>query len=136
MPIDKSALMALFCLASLAAAGAAAATPPGDEGITVTAPRLTDEQVAKAARIYADKVLPPTPLYGQFARWVDPVCIKVSGIDAAYAPRVAARITAAATAAGVKLAPAGCTPNLLVAFTLDARHTVDIITTRMPRTLA
>jgi hypothetical protein len=136
MPVNNSALSALFCLTSLAGAGAAAATPPSDEGITVTAPRLTDEQVAKAARTYADNVLPPTPLYGQFARWQGPVCIKVSGIDPTYAPRIAARITAAATAAGVKLAPAGCTPNLLVAFTLDAKRTVSVITARMPRTLA
>ena len=98
------ALAALLCLAG---AAASAATPPGDDQITVTAPRLTDEQVAKAARTYADKVLPPTPLYGQFARWVAPVCIKVSGLDPGLVPRVAARITAAASAAGVRLAPGG-----------------------------
>ena len=135
MPVNNSALAALFCLTSLAGAGAAAATPPSDEGITVTAPRLTDEQVAKAARTYADKVL-PTPVYGQFARWLAPVCIKVSGIDPAYAPRVAGRIEAAAIIAGVKLAPAGCKPNLLVVFTPDARKTVDVITARRPKTLA
>jgi hypothetical protein len=112
------------------------AMPPPAADITVIAPRLTDEQVAAAARAYAKQVLPPTPLYGQFARWQGPVCVKVSGIDPAYAPRVAARITAAATAAGVKLAPAGCTPNLLVAFTLDAKRTVSVITNRMPKTLA
>jgi hypothetical protein len=111
------------------------AAPVMDERITVTAPRLTDEQAAEAARTYADQVL-PTPVYGQFARWLAPVCIKVSGIDPAYAPRVARRIEAAATAAGVKLATAGCKPNLLVIFTPDARKTVDVITARKPKTLA
>lgn len=135
MLVDKAVVMALLCLAGLGIAGTTAAAAPPDESLTVTAPRLTDEQVATAARTYADQVL-PTPVYGQFARWLAPVCIKVSGIDPAYAPRVARRIEAAATDAGVKLAPAGCKANLLVVFTPDARRTVDVITSRKPRTLA
>lgn len=135
MLVGKFVATTLFCLAGLGVAGTTAAAAPPDRSITVTAPRLTDEQVAAAARTYADQVL-PTPVYGQFARWLAPVCIKVSGIDPAYAPRVARRIEAAATAAGVTLAPAGCKANLLVVFTPDARRTVDVITARKPRTLA
>lgn len=133
MPIGPTLIIALAFLAGPVMAQTA---KPGPEApITVIAPRLTDKQVAAAARTYAKQVL-PTPVYGQFARWLAPVCIKVSGIDPAYAPRVAGRIEAAATTAGVKLAPAGCKPNLLVAFTPDARKTVDVITARRPKTLA
>jgi hypothetical protein len=135
MLVDRSVVTALYCLASLGVAGTTASAAQPDASITVTAPRLTDEQAATAARAYAEQVL-PTPVYGQFARWLAPVCIKVSGIDPAYGPRIARRIEAAAAAAGVKRALAGCKPNLLVVFTPDARKTVDVITARKPRTLA
>jgi hypothetical protein len=133
VPAGRVVITSLALLA--APVMAQTAKPEPDAPITVIAPRLTDEQVAAAARAYARQVL-PTPVYGQFARWLAPICIKVSGIDPAYAPRVARRIEAAATTAGVKLAPAGCSPNLLVVFTPDARKTVDVITARRPKTLA
>ena len=122
-------------LAWLAApALAQAGEPAPGEQITVIAPRPDAEKTAEAARTYADRVL-PTPVYGQFARWLAPVCIKVSGIDPAYAPRIADRIKAVATSAGVRVARAGCQPNLLVIFTPDARRTVDVIVARKPNTL-
>jgi hypothetical protein len=135
MPVSRIAALSFALLATSASAQSAAPTADADASITVIAPRLTDGQIATAARTYADQVL-PTPVYGQFARWLAPVCINVSGIDPAYAPRVARRIEAAATGAGVKLASGGCRPNLLVIFTPDARKTVDVITARKPKTLA
>jgi hypothetical protein len=125
----------IACLALLAAPALAQTDKPEpSESITVIAPRLSDEQVAAAARTYADQVL-PTPVYGQFARWLAPVCIKVSGIDPVYAPRVTARIRAVAEAAGMRVAPDRCRPNLLILFTPDARRTVDVIVAQRPRAL-
>lgn len=123
-----------FIMALTLALASPAAAPPPAADITVTAPRLDADTAAEAARTYADRVL-PTPIYGQFARWRGPVCIKVSGIDPAYAPRITARIRAVAEAAEVKIAPDKCRPNLLIIFTPDARKTVDVIVARKPRTL-
>jgi hypothetical protein len=106
-----------------------------DAPITVIAPRLTDEQVATAARTYARRVLPTQPLYGQFARWRAPICIKVSGTDPVYAPRIEGRIQTVARAADIPVAEAGCRPNLLVIFSPDARKTVEFIVSRKPRAL-
>lgn len=111
------------------------AEPAADTSITVIAPRPDAEKTAEAARTYADRVLPTPPLYGQFARWRAPVCIKVSGVDPVYAPRIEGRIEAVAKAADIPVAEAGCKPNLLVIFTPDARKTVEVIVTRKPRTL-
>lgn len=127
---------ALVIALALLAAPVAAATPEPESGpaITVIAPRLSEEQVAVAARTYADQVL-PTPVYGQFARWLAPVCIKVSGVDPAYAPRITSRIVAVAKGADIRIASDGCRPNLLIVFTPDARRTVDVIVSQRPRTL-
>ena len=114
---------------------APAETPDEAPAITVTGSRLTEAGVAQAANAYVRAVL-PTPSQGQYARWADPVCVKISGIDDIYAARVAARITAAATAAGVKLARSGCRPNLSVIFTEDAATTTRIIIGRKPKQIS
>jgi hypothetical protein len=119
----------------LAAPVLARISEPADSApITVIAPRPDPEKTAEAARAYADRVL-PEPMYGQLARWRTSVCVKVSGIDPVYAPRVERRIQAVAKAANIPLAEAGCQPNLLVIFTPDSRKTVEVIVARKPRTL-
>ena len=124
----------LAMLAAPTLAQGLASKPAPSETITVIAPRLDAEKTAEAARTYADRVM-PEPKYGQFARWRAPVCIKVSGIDPAYAPRVEGRIQAVAKAADIPLAEAGCQPNLLVIFAPDAGKTIEVIVSRKPRTL-
>jgi hypothetical protein len=106
--------------------------PPADDAITVTGERLTDAAIAEGARAYVRNVL-PTPSYGQYARWADPVCVKVTGIDEVYATRVQARINEAAGAAGVKLAKPDCKPNLSVIFTEDAATTIGVIVRKKPK---
>ncbi|WP_310475840.1 hypothetical protein [Sandarakinorhabdus sp.] len=107
-----------------------AAAPP-DESITVENTRLRADQVRSSAGTYAKAGLPPFPDFGQFARWKGPPCISVLGIpDPALAARVAARIAAAATDAGLAAAKPGCKPNLTVAFTDDARGLVAKVKSR------
>jgi hypothetical protein len=130
--LGRIVLAGLVLLAAPATADTADPVP--DAPITVIAPRPDPERTAEAARTYADRVL-PEPMYGQLARWRAPVCVKVSGIDPAYAPRVEARIQTVAKAADIPLAKAGCQPNLLVIFTPDARKTVEVIVARKPRML-
>lgn len=120
-------------LTLLAAALAAPATPEpvASPSITVIAPRLPEAQVRETARAYVRSVL-PIPVQGQYARWLTPVCIKVAGLDDAMSARVGGRIAATATAAGVRLAGAGCRPNLLVMFSADARRDVALIVGKKP----
>lgn len=135
MPIGR--IVTCFgLLAAPALAHGNASEPPPSAPITVIAPRPDAEKTAEAARTYADRVLPTLPLYGQLARWRAPVCIKVSGVDPVYAPRIEGRIQAVARTADIPVAEAGCRPNLLAIFTPDARKTVEVIATRKPRMLS
>lgn len=127
-------MLASFALATLLAA-APADQPVEDKAITVTGSRLTDAAIAEGARAYVRNVL-PTPSHGQYARWADPVCAKVTGIDDVYATRVEARITDAARAAGVRLGKPGCKPNLSVIFTEDAATTVGVIVRKKPKQIS
>ena len=102
--------------------------------ITVTAAPLETDISAKAGA-YVRGVL-PTPLYGQYARWADPICIRVAGLEDDIAARVAARVTAVAAEAAVPVAKTGCKPNLEIAFTTDAATTTRIITRKQPRQIA
>lgn len=102
--------------------------------IIVTAPRLTDAEIATRASSYVSTVL-PTPLLGQYGRWNGKVCVQVAGIEDAPAEQVAARIRSTATTAGIELAPAGCRPNLTIVFSADARATVATIVRKKPRAL-
>lgn len=132
MPVRRAIITSLVLLATPAMAETAEPAPSAP--ITVIAPRPDPEKTAEVARAYAERVL-PEPKYGQLARWRAPVCVKVTGVDPVYAPRIEGRIQAVARAAEIPLAEAGCQPNLLVIFTPDARKTVEVIVTRKPRTL-
>jgi hypothetical protein len=131
-------MIAALALALLAA-DPPASPPPGPPveapAITVTGERLTDEAIAEGARTYVRSVL-PTPSHGQYARWADPVCVKVTGIADSYAALVTARILAAARAADVRIAKDGCRPNLSVVFTEDAAITVAAIVRKQPKQIA
>lgn len=113
---------------------AVASTSAGPE-ITVEAERLTERQIEAKARDFVRDLL-PVPAYGQFARWTQPVCPKVTGIADVYAAMVETRVRAAAMAAGVPLAQAGCRTNLSITFSEDAKVTAGIIARRKPRLVA
>lgn len=118
----------------LVLAALAAIDPAPSDPITVTAPRLTDAEIAARASAYVRTVL-PTPLLGQYGRWNGKVCVQVAGIEDGPAEQVAARIRAIATSAGIEVAAAGCRPNLTIVFSPDARTTVAAIVRKKPRAL-
>lgn len=78
--------------------------------ITVTATPPTDAGLAAKAGAYVRGVL-PTPLHGQYARWADPICVRVAGVGDAVTARVASRIGAVAAQAAIPLAKPGCKPT-------------------------
>lgn len=117
-----------FALAAVLAVAPPSAAPE----IKVEAERLTDRQVAAKARDFVRDVL-PVPSFGQYARWTQPVCPKVTGIADVYAAIVEARVRAAATTAGVPLAGPGCRTNLSITFSEDAKVTAGVIARRKPK---
>ena len=110
--------------------GAAPAEPP----IVVTGTRLSGRQARARAVSFVDGTgiaSGETPV----ARWVDPVCITVVGVDERYAYAVRRRMQAIAVAARVPVARDSCTPNVVVSFTGDAGTVVREVAARAPRRL-
>lgn len=70
------------------------------------------------------------------ARWVDPVCPRVLGLQAEGARRAEARIRAIAEQAGARVAPEPCDSNIVVTFAPDAGAVVREIDRRAPTRLA
>ncbi|OYU14681.1 MAG: hypothetical protein CFE37_09430 [Alphaproteobacteria bacterium PA4] len=103
--------------------------------VTVTGERLTKAEVEARASGYVRAVL-ATPAYDQFARWHEPVCLKLSGITDAAGARVAARLAAIAGDAGAQWGKPGCRPNLQVVFSEDAAVTAGVIARRKPKQIS
>ena len=100
--------------------------------IVVTATPLVNAEISRQANAYVRNAL-PAPIYGQYARWADPVCVKVVGVEDAIAARVTGRVNAIASEAKVPLAKPGCRPNLEIVFTEDAVTTTGVIIAKNPR---
>jgi hypothetical protein len=113
-------LAALALSASAAAAHAPpAAEPPGPSstvsGVTVTAPEKPDPLVDKTTQFVRQRL--PTSQNEQYARFRDPVCVKVAGLPAEFDAFVAKRIIEVAKEVRAPLAPAAtCTANVNVIF--------------------
>jgi hypothetical protein len=113
-------------LASLAlSAGAASAhAPPAAEapapsstvsGVTVTAPEKADPLVDKTTQFVRQRL--PTSRFEQYARFRDPVCVKVVGLPAEFDAFVARRVVEVAKKVSAPVADeATCKPNVNVIF--------------------
>lgn len=110
------------------------AEPTRDE-VIVTGERLTRERMRERAVAYV-RVAGVANGERAAARWIDPICPRVLGIGPKLAGRVEARIRAAAKTADVPLAPAKCTPNIVVSFVEGAGGVVRRIAARQPRQLS
>ncbi|WP_088311579.1 hypothetical protein [Novosphingobium sp. B 225] len=121
------AVMGLTIVTSLALAAPLRAEPE----ITVTGQRLDREQARAQAVDYVSKLgiaRGITPA----ARWIDPVCLKVLGVDAGIGGMVSARFQRIASRVGVRLARPGCRANAVIAFTPDAAGYVRDLERREP----
>lgn len=109
--IVRTAAVALALIAAPVAA---------ENDIVVRGQLLSKEEAAAQAKAFVQAVGIVSTVKPA-ARWVDPVCPKVSGLaDAAVAARVEARFRSIASAVGARLAKPGCKTNLLIGFTNDA----------------
>ncbi len=107
----------------LATPSLAAYAPPepvkSSETIVVTGQKPDIKELRRATSEFV-RTATVIPDDGQYARRNAPLCPVVSGIDAQYADIATRKINAIATAAGAKVAKAGCKANLLVHFTTDS----------------
>lgn len=110
--------LALACALLAAVPVAATSTDPDDE-IVVTGKALSPAEARRQAAEFVDRVGVAT---GQVpaARFLDPVCPRVFGLDPVRTGQVERRLRAHAAAVGARVGRPGCTGNLAVIFTADA----------------
>lgn len=106
---------------ALMADGAAAQQTPSDD-VTVTGQR--EVKPAEASRFVREVT---NTFGGQFARFHEPVCPMIIGIPEEYGDVIATRFRKVASEAGVPVAGAKCTPNIIVMVASDADQLVKSI---------
>lgn len=108
---------ATVALAALLIASPAQAqtTPDDDREIIVEGRAESADERREAARAFV-RQLGVAEGQKPVARWIDPVCIRVSGLSEAHAAIVQKRLHAVALAAGVPVDTAPCRTNVLVSF--------------------
>ncbi|WP_085810455.1 hypothetical protein [Sphingomonas sp. TZW2008] len=108
---------------------AAAALKPAADDILVVGAKAKERRERAVAHVRASGIA-----RGQqpAARWVVPVCPKVSGVAPETATVVIERIRALARTVGAPLAQAPCTANAIVSFTDDAPAVVARVMARAP----
>ena len=113
-----------------------ASTPAVDDAtIEVIGRRQSEAQARKDANEFIRRAV---AAHGErpIARWVDPVCPKVLGIQPEYAAIVERKLRAIATIADIPVALGRCKTNIVVSFTTDAPGVVQRIAQRSPRRIA
>jgi hypothetical protein len=112
------AALALSAGAASAHAPPAAQPPPASStvsGVTVTAPEKPDPLVDKTAQFVRQRL--PTSRFEQYARFRDPVCVKVVGLPAEFDAFIAKRVVEMAREVKAPVAEATtCKPNVNVIF--------------------
>ena len=124
-------LQALLWVVSADPALAQVAT--SEPTITVTGKRA--EQAEVAANQAKEITLKPSgdvPL----SHYYSPLCIKVFGIDAAYADLMAERIRENAAQLGLPVGKSGCQPNVWIGFVIDSKGEVGRLRQREPAMFA
>jgi len=117
-PCSRS-LVALGMLLTVAATQPSPPRPQGDKNaIIVQGERLPEEVVRERASQFvrttgvASGTIPA-------ARWIDPVCVQVQGLEEVGKRAAEAKMRSVAAAAGIEVAPKDCRPNIVVNFTQD-----------------
>jgi hypothetical protein len=113
---------------------AAAPAPPAAlnelESVTVDARRF--ERIEREVEAFVGGIA-PTGRHDSLARWGAPICPAVAGLSFDKGQFVYERVARVARDAGVPLAPADCSPNLLIVMTGDAKALLERWFDRDPR---
>jgi len=126
----RTTALPLSAALSIVAAASAVAQPtspqPGQE-IVVEGTRGSDRQIRDFVKALTD-----APSFGQIGRFHSAVCPAAMGLLPVQNAALAARMRAVAAAAGVGVAPAGCTPNTFVIVAPDKRAAIRELYRRYP----
>ena len=128
--------------AGLALLLVAAQAPPSipsdtqeDDAIVVTGTALSEEEARDRATAFVRSTgvaRGETPV----ARWIVPVCPRITGLTATGARSAEAKMRAIAARAGIEVAQAPCDANLIVSFVPDPSALVREVERRAPRRLS
>jgi hypothetical protein len=102
-----------------------------NRGIVVTGTRLSKEELKTRAANYV-RALGVAPGQQPAARWIDPICPKVLGLEVKLARFIADRIRTRANAAGARVADERCRGNMLISFSGDAGAVARSLAKRKP----
>lgn len=125
---------AVAALLALGVAGFSAPPPAPDDSVVVTGKRASGPEVRAQASGFIRRVA-SLPSTGQFARWADPVCVAVIGLEKPLARRVITRINDMADEVGARVGDAKCHPNIVVIFATDASAWMAAMLARQPQLL-
>lgn len=127
--IAHRAVAAAALFLGLPAAAQEAPAPPPDE-IVVTGTRDREQQV----RDFVGALKPTRG--GSVPRFVDALCPVATGLLPVQRDAIAARLRRVAAAAGIRVAPADCAPNMFVIVTPDKRAFIEILARKRPDSFA
>ncbi len=127
----SAALLVLGASATLAAPTPTAKDPPAPSvsGVTVTAPQKPDPLVDRTSEFVRQRL--PTSRFEQYARFRDPICIKVIGLPDQFDAFIAKRVVEVARRVNAPVdLKASCTPNVNVIFSPRPQALLDDIARR------
>lgn len=142
LPVQLPSLRNRTLARAVAAAGlglalvAAQSPPPSDPGQSITVGALLPEKAARAAAVRFVKATGVAAGETPAARWTQPVCPEVVGLEDIGKRAAEAKIRRVAAAAGADVAPEGCRRNIIVSFTSDGASLARAVVEREPWRIA
>ncbi|THD51661.1 hypothetical protein [Phenylobacterium sp.] len=132
-------LVVLACAATVAASAAAKQTSPTSSkppppastvsGITVEGPATQSPLIDRTTEFVRQRL--PTSRFAQYARFHDPICVKVVGLPDQYAGFIVKRVLDVAREVNAPIDPKpGCTPNVNVIFSAAPQAQLEDIARR------
>lgn len=111
-----------------------AESPPGIDEVVVRGQRMSEVEADLRIHIgeFIQQVAAPAPGQG-YARWNRRVCVGVHNLERSAAQYIADRISSLAAEVGLEPGEPGCTPQVVVMFTVDARATATYMVEHQPR---
>jgi hypothetical protein len=138
LPVPLPSLRNRALTRAAAAAGlglalvAAQSPPPADPGQSITVGAQLPEKAARDLAVRFVKATGVAAGETPAARWTQPVCPEVLGLEDIGKRAAEAKIRRVATAAGAAVAPESCSRNIVVIFTSDGAALAREIVEREP----
>lgn len=142
LPVHLPSLRRRTLARAVAAAGlglalaAAQAPDSSDPGQSITVGALLPEKAARDQAVRFVKATGVAAGETPAARWTQPICPEVIGLEDIGKRAAEAKIRRVAAAAGADVAPEGCRRNIIVSFTSDGASLARAVVEREPWRIA